>query len=113
MRVHIIEDDNAVSDALNIVLSDFGHTVVCYPDGETFCSLPYPESDDVVVVDLGLPGMGGDRVIERLNRLSKPPKIIAISGKPKNLLDRALAGMSSFVLLRKPLSISALAEHLD
>lgn len=107
----MIEDDSAVSDALNIVLTDFGHTVVCYPDAETFLAKPAPSSADVVVVDVGLPGVGGDEVIKRLNGLKVPPRIIAISGKPKNLLDRSLEGLSALTLLRKPLSITALSEH--
>lgn len=111
MLIHVIEDDNAVSDALNIVLTDFGHTVVCYPDAETFLAQPVPTSDDVVVVDVGLPGLNGDAVIKRLNDMQAPPRIIAISGKPKNLLNRSLEGLSKLTLLRKPLSISALSEH--
>lgn len=113
MLIHVIEDDSAVSDALNIVLTDFGHTVVCYPDAETFLAKPLPSSKDVVVVDVGLPGLNGDAVIKRLNSLKTPPRIIAISGKPKNLLNRSLEGFSALTLLRKPLSIAALSEHFS
>jgi FixJ family two-component response regulator len=112
LLIHVIEDDSAVSDALNIVLTDFGHTVVCYPDAETFLAKPLPTSDDVVVVDVGLPGLNGDAVIKHLNSLKVPPRIIAISGRPKNLLNRSLDGLSQLTLLRKPLSIAALSEHL-
>jgi len=113
VRVHIVEDDTAVADALLVVLSDFGHTVECYPDGETFVGTALLTSEDVVIVDVGLPGIGGDEVIMHLNTMPESPRIIAISGKPKNALDRRLAGLPSHVLLRKPLSLSALTEHLS
>lgn len=95
-----------------MVLSDFGHSVECYPDGETFLETASPVSEDVVIVDVGLPGIGGDDVILHLNSLPETPRIIAISGKPKNALERRLSGLPSHVLLRKPLSLTALTEHL-
>jgi len=112
LRVHIVEDDTAVADALSVVLSDFGHSVKCYPDGETFLENASPASEDVVIVDVGLPGIGGDDVIRHLNAMQNVPRIIAISGKPKNALERRLSGLPSHVLLRKPLSLTALTEHL-
>jgi DNA-binding response OmpR family regulator len=112
LRVHIVEDDTAVADALLVVLSDFGHTVECYPDGETFLKTASPVSGDVVIVDVGLPGMSGDDVIRHLNGLPDVPRIIAISGKPKNALERRLSGLPEHVLLRKPLSLTVLTEHL-
>ncbi len=95
-----------------MVLSDFGHSVECYPDGETFLATASPASGDVVIVDVGLPGIGGDEVIRHLNGLEDIPRIIAISGKPKNALERRLSDVPGHVLLRKPLSLSALTEHL-
>lgn len=110
--IHIVEDDIGVSDALAVVLGDLGHSVVCYPDGESFLEKEPPAANDLVLIDIGLPGIGGDEVIRRLNSMPQPPRVIAISGRPKNMLERNLAGLSSLVVLRKPLSFSALAEHL-
>lgn len=112
MRIHIVEDDMAVSDALSIVLSDFGHAVTCYPDAETFLEKQSLTSEDLVIIDVGLPGITGDEVIKILNDLPETPRIIAISGRPKNMLDRSLSEFSSLTVLRKPLSLSVLTEHL-
>lgn len=95
-----------------MVLSDFGHSVECYPDGESFLATASPVSEDVVIIDVGLPGIGGDDVIRHLNSMQDIPRIIAISGKPKNALERRLSGVPGHVLLRKPLSLAVLTEHL-
>ena len=95
-----------------MILSDFGHSVECYPDGETFLEAASPLSEDVIIVDVGLPGIGGDDVIRYLSNMPETPRIIAISGKPKNALERRLKDLPSHVLLRKPLSLSALSVHL-
>ncbi|MTI00212.1 response regulator [Roseibium sp. RKSG952] len=111
MIVHIIEDDYAVADSLALLLEDFGHEVVCYPDAESFFESGPPNSQDFVVVDLGLPGVAGDEVIGWLRQLKKPPQMVAITGKPKTLLQQSKADFSSLPLLRKPLSMRVLTEY--
>ncbi|MEJ8473327.1 response regulator [Roseibium algae] len=113
MRIHIIEDDPAVSDALAIVLSGLGHDTQCYFDAETFLSQPIPGTDDVVIVDLGLPGIGGEEVAKMLSGQSEPPRVIVISGRSQALLQRSLPDIASLTVLRKPLSLSTLTEHLN
>lgn len=113
MAVHIIEDDFAVCDALALCLREMGHTVYCYSDGEDFFSAGPPDRDDTVVVDLGLPGIAGHVVINWLTLLSAPPKIVVISGKPKAVVERCLRGSPKPILLRKPLSLPALTEHIS
>ncbi len=114
MRVHIIEDDLAVSDALATVLDALGHAPTCYPDAETFLSKPRPGRDELVIVDLGLPGIKGGEVVSRLRSEPDAPRIIVISGHGKTSLRKALPDdSSSVVVLRKPLSLPVLAEHLN
>ncbi|MBS8261154.1 response regulator [Roseibium polysiphoniae] len=113
MRIHIIEDDLAVSDALATVLSVLGHAPLCYPDAESFLAKPAPASEDLVIVDLGLPGIGGEEVVRRLELSPEPPRVIVISGHSKSKLERKLPQFASMTVLRKPLSFPALAEHLN
>ncbi|WP_417670554.1 response regulator [Roseibium sp.] len=113
MRLHIIEDDPAVSDALATVLGELGHDIACYPDAESFLAVPPPVKDDLVIVDLGLPGISGDEVVRRLRERDEPPRIIVISGRSKSALQRTFPDSSSLTVLRKPLSFPVLAEHLD
>lgn len=112
LHIHIIEDDPGVSDALVTVMAGLGHSVSCYCDGETFLENSPPGQDDVVIVDLSLPGISGSDIVRELKQMSAPPQIIVISGRPKNLLDRTLKEHDPIVVLRKPLSLPTLVEHL-
>ena len=109
MRVHIVEDDYGVRDALIELVSGLDHVVFAYADGESFLQETAPAPDDLVFVDLGLPAMGGVDVIRWLRRLPQPPRIIAISGRPRIDIDLMLAGMGDLPLLRKPLAPEAIA----
>ncbi|TVR05774.1 MAG: response regulator [Salinarimonadaceae bacterium] len=113
MRVHIVEDDYAVRDALTEVLSGFGHTVLAFGDGEAFILGCSPRPADIVFVDLGLPGIDGVEVIHWLRELKAPPRIIAISGRPRIGIELMLRGLpADFPLLRKPIAPDALAAMI-
>ncbi|WP_417685073.1 response regulator [Roseibium sp.] len=113
MRLHIIEDDLAVSDALALVLGELGYEVICYPDAESFLDAPLPSSDETVIVDLGLPGVGGDEIVRMLKARTVPPRVIVISGRSQTSIRHTIADMPALTVLRKPLSLPALTEHLS
>ncbi len=112
LRIHIVEDDYGVRDALIELVRGLGHTVLAYADGEAFMTAVAPGEDDLVFVDLGLPGIGGVDVINWLRRLPAPPRVIAISGRPRVDIDLMLRGVHDLPLLRKPLAPEAIAAYL-
>jgi len=112
VRIHVVEDDYGVRDALIELVSGLDHVVRAYADGETFVEAGVPAREDLVFVDLGLPGMAGVDVINWLRQLPHPPRIIAISGRPRVDLELMLSGMSDLPLLRKPLAPEVIAACL-
>jgi DNA-binding response OmpR family regulator len=112
VNIHIIEDDWGVRDALIELVSGFGHRVQAYPDGETFVREGRPASSDIIFIDLGLPGMGGQEVIKWLRRRQDPPRIVAISGRSRTDIDSALRDLPDTAVLRKPLAPEAIAAFL-
>lgn len=113
VAVHILEDDPGVCDSLKLLLQQLGHRVNTYPDAETFFETPPPGPEDVVIVDLGLPGISGAHVIDWIAALKQAPRVIAISGQTQHQIDKQLAGVTHApILLRKPLTEAKLAELL-
>ncbi|GGE93504.1 hypothetical protein GCM10007285_21380 [Stappia taiwanensis] len=112
MTVHIVEDDPGVGDALALLLRQIGHEVAIHPDAESLFEDPPPATQDTVIVDLGLPGVSGVQVIRWLSRLKTPPKIIAISGQPRQVIEKMLGDDQPAILLRKPLTEEAIVRHL-
>lgn len=110
--IHIVEDDPGVSDSLRFLLLALGHDVVSHPDAESFFECSPPNETDVVIVDLGLPGIGGAHVIRWLQQLTTRPRIIAISGQTQKVIEDELRGLSVVQLLRKPLSGATLVGVL-
>ena len=104
MRIHILEDDAGVNESLRTLLQAFGYTVSSHENAASFFLARPPAADELVIIDLGLPDIDGASVVHWVESLSKPPRVIVISGQPQRSIDRALKGVTNITVLRKPLS---------
>lgn len=112
MSVHVIEDDSGVRDSLVLLLRQLGYDPSSYADAESFMTGNVPAVSDTVIVDLGLPGMSGAHLLRWLQSLAEPPRVIVISGQSQAKLTDWLRGLNVPHLIRKPLSMDAIAPLL-
>lgn len=106
--IHIVEDDDAVLDAMGEVFRALGHKVLSHPSAESFLNATHPHSKDVVLIDLGLPGLSGQEVIRSLHELETPPAMVVISGRPLADINQATSTWPHVPVLRKPVTAEAL-----
>lgn len=104
MAIYIVEDDPGVSDSLQFLLQALGHVVFAFEDAESFFEAAPPAAEDTLIVDLGLPGMGGAELIRSVTRRDDAPKVICITGQSIKMIEQSLDGFPQSHLLRKPLS---------
>jgi two-component system, LuxR family, response regulator FixJ len=102
--IHIVDDDEAVRDSLQLLLETSGFTVTTYESGDAFLDrLPSP-IEGCVLIDVRMPGRGGVEVQEELqHRAVAVPVIIMTGHADVPLAVRAMkAGAIDFV--EKPFS---------
>jgi two-component system KDP operon response regulator KdpE len=75
-RVLVVDDEPQIRRALGVNLQARGYDVDLAPDGERALDLAARHHPDVVVLDLGLPGIGGVEVIEGLRGWSRVPIVV-------------------------------------
>jgi FixJ family two-component response regulator len=112
MLIHIVEDDAAVCDSMSLLLSESGCDVISHCDAESFLAAAPPGGDDVVFIDLVLPGLGGAAVVRWLQALKHPPRIVVMSGQSKRRIEMELNGLDRLQVLRKPLTRDAVAAQI-
>jgi two-component system CheB/CheR fusion protein len=110
-RVLIVEDNRDFAESLRMLLALSGHEVEEAPNGPTGIEKAYTFHPDVVLCDIGLPGMSGYDVARRLRADPTLSSIIlvAVTGYalPQDRRSAAEAGFDQH--LSKPLS----AEQLE
>ena len=79
-RVVVVEDDPSLRDMLATVLVDEGHDVVTIPSGERALTVDL-DAARLVVLDLGLPGVGGIDVCSHLRRRGSTVPVLMLTAR--------------------------------
>jgi CheY-like chemotaxis protein len=114
-RVLVVEDNTDAREALTMLLEESGHDVRAAADGMEALSQAEQFTPDVVLLDIGLPGLDGYAVARQLRASprSADALLVAITGygQPE---DRALARAAGFDYhLLKPVESTRLFELLS
>jgi DNA-binding response OmpR family regulator len=91
-RVLVVEDDNAITDVLRRTLRQEGHEVRASADGVAALRAAEEFVPDLVILDLGLPGLDGVEVCRRLRAESDVPILILTA---RSDLDDRVVGLDS------------------
>lgn len=78
--VYIVDDEEAVSDAISMLLRSVGLQSRSFPDARRFLEVYEPEMTGCLVLDVRMPKMGGLELQEELNRRRCTLPIIFITG---------------------------------
>ncbi|MBA3363783.1 MAG: response regulator transcription factor [Actinobacteria bacterium] len=110
-RVLVVDDDPQILRAVRTSLQGHSYEVLTAGNGETALDL-LPDSDvDLIVLDLGLPGIGGQEVIERVRTWSEVPIIVlSVLDGQHDKVDAFEAGADDYVT--KPFGMPELLARM-
>ncbi|MBB3306712.1 MULTISPECIES: response regulator transcription factor [unclassified Enterobacter] len=100
LKILIVDDHPIIRFAVRTILEKVGHKIVGETEnGFDAIRLTQEIQPDIILLDIGLPGLNGFEVIEHLRNLSDPPKILVITSQvSKNIVMRCQkAGINGFV----------------
>lgn len=116
MTVLIADDDRALVHMLGAQFRKRGWDVAQAFDAmQAVMYATRPPQPDVVVLDLGMPGGTGFKVLERLSRSAKTsniPVVVITGSQDDETKDRAL-GMGAIELHEKPVEPEALIDEVE
>jgi PAS domain S-box-containing protein len=97
----LVDDEAALLDIGRIFLSDEGYQIITAGSGEEALKIFQGNEGhpDLVILDVGMPGMGGQQCLAKILQIDPSAKVIITSGYSRNnQLKRILeAGASGFV----------------
>lgn len=112
-RIVIIEDDREIQSTLKTVLSEVGYRVSTATNGVDGQKLIQDEKPALVITDMMMPRMGGFPVLEYLNTIDDPPRVIMITANEGGR-HKAYAEMLGAVdYLRKPFAMDVLLDSVQ
>lgn len=91
MRVLVVEDNDRLAETLISLLRSEGHAVDHVANGEDADAVLAAETFDLVVLDLGLPGMDGLDVLRHLRDRRNETAVLVLTGR--GALDDRVKGL--------------------
>ncbi len=114
-RVLIVDDNADGADSLGRLLESLGHEAAMEYDGHAALERAKAFAADVILLDLGMPGLDGFEICRRLRASDSPhrPRIVAMTGWGREG-DRARTAAAGFdAHLVKPIDLAALTRLLE
>ena len=117
--IFVVDDDNAVREALRDLLQEDGRTVEIFASSEAFLDAYRPGRDGCLIVDARMPGIGGLELLQRLKSEGTrlPSIMITGQGDVPMAVEAMKAGAADFI--EKPIrrdelfaSIERALEHI-
>jgi PAS domain S-box-containing protein len=81
-RLMVIDDNKDAAESMSMLFELWGHEVICTYDGRAALEAAATYRPDAVFLDIGLPGMDGYEIAERLRELPEAGRtvLVAITG---------------------------------
>ncbi|MGP0150904.1 ATP-binding protein [Pseudomonas oryzihabitans] len=113
-RVLVVEDEPGVRLLIVEVLKDLGYTALEAEDAPTALALLEREPQlDLVVSDVGLPGLSGRELVEEIRRQRPGIAVLLVTGYAEEAMDVQRFLGRDMQLLQKPFAIEVLSERIQ
>ncbi len=111
--IYIVDDDEAVRDSLDLLLSSAGFTTMTFGSAEAFLAHPREVARICVLSDIRMPGMSGMELLETLRRedVRCPVVLITGHGDVPLAVDAMKRGAHDFI--EKPFDDERLISAID
>jgi len=112
MRILIVEDDAALVRGVARILESEGYAVDVVARGEEAVSAAAQERFDLVILDVGLPGIDGFEVLRRLRARSERVPVLLLTAR--DAVDDRVHGLDLGAddYVAKPFAVSELAARV-
>jgi CheY-like chemotaxis protein len=105
--VLVVEDDEAISELVEEVLTDEGYAVRCAQSGAEALALAEQEQPSLILADMGLAAGSGAALIESYRQMPEArARIVLVSGMARLQQEAARLNVDGFVC--KPFELDAL-----
>ncbi len=114
LRIMLAEDDADAAESLQALLSDYGYEVHIVKDGRAALAAAFVLQPQVILLDIGLPGMNGYELAQELRERMPDRKLLLVAltgyGQPEDIRRSRESGIDYHLV--KPLQLEKLQEIL-
>ncbi len=112
-KIAILEDNELISNMIKINLEKNDFEVDCYSSGEELLENITQGLFDLILLDIGLPGISGMRVLEELrnNNILTPALMVTVQGHFNTKINALNIGADDYIV--KPFNMEELVARVN
>jgi len=111
-KAHLVDDDDAIRDALSWLLQSRGQPHADYPSAEAFLAAWTPATSGCIVLDMRMSGMSGLDCFEQLHERGSTLPVIFLTGHGDVPLAVATLKRGAFDFFEKPFNDNELVSRI-
>lgn len=108
--IYIIDDDPNVRDGFMLLLKSAGYKCSSFESAEKFLKIYEAGENDLLILDIHLPGMSGCALMEYLRKNNMHLPVIIITGYDDEATRTEAKNYGAVAYLRKPVDGEALLD---
>ncbi|RXZ38670.1 response regulator [Oxalobacteraceae bacterium CAVE-383] len=112
MRILLVEDNRPLSEWLALALQRQNYTVDCIYDGEDADHLLLTQQYDLIILDIALPKLNGDKVLQRLRKRNNDVPVLVLTAN--NAVESRIGALNTGAddYMAKPFDVSELEARV-
>lgn len=111
--IYIVEDDQSISNGFMMLLKSAGYECESFITAEKFLASYHLTLNDLLILDMQLPGMSGCNLLATLAELKLPLPVIVISSFDDPKYRQCSRDHGAIAYLRKPVDGEALLDIIQ
>lgn len=113
LRILLVDDDDLIRDTVPAMLEVIGHQVEAAAGGlAALRQLQSGFDPDLVILDISMPGMDGEKTLERIRLLKPDVPVLLATGYQDERYERILERFSGVDVIMKPFTLMGLKVKL-
>jgi DNA-binding response OmpR family regulator len=113
VRVLIVDDEVHIAELLTEIVESFGYTAQMVTNGTQALRAVREFRPKVVLLDVKIPDIGGETILERLRTFSPSPAVIIVTGGTSYDDAKRLLASGAFDYVTKPVDLAYLRQVID
>lgn len=113
-RILVIDDESPVRDVLTLSLEHLGYSVTVASSGVEGLEIfkKNGAAFDLVILDILMPQLSGEEVLENLRKISPQLRVLLISGYSSEEVIKRMVATGNVAFIQKPFTIEELAQNV-
>jgi PAS domain S-box-containing protein len=110
----IVDDERVIVDVTSKIVSGLGYEALIALGGKEAVEIfsANPGRIDLVIMDMVMPGIGGDQAVEMMRAIDPHIKVIMVSGYLESGSSKTVSQQQSGAFLQKPFRVDALSKTI-